>query len=83
MGGFVKLWLVVALSAQLRPLSPTVLLKPRDGCQVKEDLHQQSNDERWLLASGEFSLFLKPSDLMLGGHLTDVRFLFFFLQYLR
>lgn len=35
-GGCVKLCLVVALSAQLQPLSPTVPLKPRDGCQGKE-----------------------------------------------
>lgn len=76
-GGCVKLCLVVALSAQLRPLSPTVPLKPRDGCQGKEDLHQQSYNERWLLASGKFSLFLKTSDLMLGGHLTDVHFFSF------
>lgn len=68
---------------QLRPLSPPVPLKPRDGCLGKEDLHQHSKDECCLLASGKFSLFLKTSGPIPGGHLTDVHFcFFFFLQYL-
>lgn len=47
-------------------------LKPRDFSQGKEDLHQQSKDERWFFASSKLPLCLKTLSLMLGGHLTDL-----------
>lgn len=40
-------------------LSPAAPVKLRDSCQGKEDLHQQSKDKRWLLASGKFSSFFE------------------------
>lgn len=53
-------------------LSRAALPKLRDCSQGKEDLHQQSKDERWFFASSKLPLYLKTLSLMLGGHLTDL-----------
>lgn len=53
-------------------LSWAALPKLRDCSQGKEDLHQQSKDERWFFASSKLPLCLKALSLMLGGHLTDL-----------
>lgn len=53
-------------------LSRAALPKPRDCSQGKEDLHQQSKDERWFFASSKLPSCLKTLSLMLGGHLTDL-----------